>query len=84
MFGGIDIDMRDTVMGAPQANLDIQAMFGGVELRVPDTWNIDLRGMALFGGYDDKTVPPRVEEGKPSPRLIITGNAMFGGVSIRN
>jgi predicted membrane protein len=84
MFGGIDIDMRDAVMTKPQANLDVQAMFGGVELRIPETWIVDLRGMALFGGYDDKTVPPRVEEGKVAPRLIITGHAVFGGISIRN
>ncbi len=84
MFGGIDIDMRDAVMAGPQANLDIQAMFGGVELRVPESWIVDLRGMALFGGYDDKTVPPRAEEGKVPPRLIITGHALFGGISIRN
>ena len=84
MFGGIDIDMRDATMSAPQANLDIQAMFGGVELRVPESWIVDLRGMALFGGYDDKTVPPRIEEGKVPPRLIITGHAVFGGISIRN
>jgi len=84
MFGGIDIDMRDASMAIPQANLDVQAMFGGVELRVPESWVVDLRGMALFGGYDDKTVPPRIEEGKVPPRLIITGHAIFGGVSIRN
>jgi len=84
MFGGIDIDMRDAVMEASTANLDIQAMFGGVELRVPESWIVDLRGLALFGGYDDKTVPPRIEEGKIPPRLIITGHAVFGGISIRN
>ncbi len=84
MFGGIDMDMRETVMGAPQANLDVQAMFGGVDLRIPETWIVDMRGIGMFGGWDDKTVPPRIEEGKPAPRLIVTGNAIFGGVVIRN
>ncbi|MEO8026564.1 MAG: DUF5668 domain-containing protein [Bryobacteraceae bacterium] len=84
MFGGIDIDMRDTAMTKPQVNIDVQAMFGGVELRVPESWAVEMRGLAVFGGYDDKTVPPRVEEGKTSPRLIITGHAIFGGVAVRN
>jgi len=38
----------------------------------------------LFGGYDDETAPPRESTGAKRPRLIISGSAVFGGVSVKN
>jgi hypothetical protein len=40
--------------------------------------------MGLFGGYEDKTVPPRSEDAANAPKLVIKGYAVFGGVSVQN
>jgi hypothetical protein len=50
---------------------------------VPETWEVVIRGTGVFGGYEDKTFPPRSADVKP-PRLIVSGGAVFGGVTVRN
>ena len=59
-------------------------MFGGIEIRVPRNWRIEKAGAAVFGGFDDKTVPPRPEPGFDPPILVIKGAAVFGGIVIKN
>jgi hypothetical protein len=58
-------------------------MFGGIDIRVPETWAVTVRGTGVFGGYEDKTIEPRPTDPKP-PHLIITGVALFGGVTVKN
>jgi hypothetical protein len=86
VFGGIEVDLRRANIATPggEVVIDANATFGGIELRVPDTWQVVTRGMGIFGGYEDKTVPPRPAEGVTPPRLLVTGYAIFGGVSIEN
>lgn len=85
VFGGIEVDLREANMPpGKQVVIDANATFGGIELRVPYSWQVVMRGMGIFGGYEDKTVPPRREEGVTPPRLLVTGYAVFGGVSIEN
>ena len=85
VFGGIEVDLREAnIPPGKEVVVDANATFGGIELRVPYSWEVVMRGMGIFGGYEDKTVPPRPTEGVTSPRLLITGYAVFGGVSIQN
>ena len=83
VFGGVDIDLRKSKMKGPTATIEMNAVFGGIHLKIPETWAVEMRCIGVFGGHDDKTIPPRPEAG-PAPRLIITGNAVFGGVEIEN
>ncbi len=83
-FGGYEIDLRRATMAGGEATVDVNAMFGGVEIQIPETWQADIRGSALFGAFVDDTRPPRIEPGTTPPRLIVTGYAMFGGVTITN
>lgn len=84
VFGGVEMDLSHSEIASGQATLDINAMFGGVELRVPETWTVDMRGTGIFGGYEDKTIPPRPGDGARIQTLVVTGYATFGGVSIKN
>src|SRR6185312_3661350 len=63
---------------------DLFAFFGGVDLRVPESWRVDIRGVGIFGGFEDKTLPPRDPLPGNAPRLVINGYAIFGGVSVKN
>ncbi len=86
VFGGIEIDLRRANI-APTAGdvvIDANSTFGGIEIRVPDNWRVITRGVGIFGGYEDKTIPPRGQEGATAPKLIVKGYALFGGVSIEN
>jgi hypothetical protein len=85
VFGGIEVDLREAnIPPGKEVVVDANATFGGIELRVPYSWQVVMSGMGIFGGYEDKTVPPRPTEGVTAPRLLVTGYAVFGGVSIEN
>ncbi|RPI25590.1 MAG: hypothetical protein EHM61_13995 [Acidobacteria bacterium] len=79
-MGGCEIDLRDAAIADSPAVVDVFAMWGGVELKVPDSWVVELRGMPILGGFEDKTRPPRDR----SQVLIVKGMVIFGGVEIRN
>jgi len=85
MFGGIEIDLWQAEIEGDTAVLHIDAIFGGVELRVPDTWVVSSEGQGIFGGYSDSTHQrPPADPAQPRKTLIIRGAAVFGGVEIRN
>lgn len=80
VMGGCEIDLRHASMRAPAA-LDVFAMWGGIEVRVPEDWTVEMRGMPLLAGFVDKTRAPAVATEK---RLIVRGVALMGGVEIKN
>jgi predicted membrane protein len=86
VFGSIELDLSEASISSPdrRASLEANAVFGGIEITVPRTWKVIMKGAAVFGGCDDKTVPPRPEPGFEPPTLIITGAAVFGGIEIRH
>jgi Domain of unknown function (DUF5668) len=83
-FGGIDVDLRNCIMGGYEATIDVNAAFGGCTIRVPLNWYVDMRVVAAFGGSSNKTIPPRGGPGQRIPKLTITGSAAFGGVVVEN
>jgi predicted membrane protein len=86
IFGGIELDLTEANMQAEEATLEVNAIFGGAEIRVPDTWQVSYRGGPIFGGVEDKTRIRRSEDiagGKPKV-LHITGLVAFGGLEIKN
>lgn len=82
-FGGVELDLRDAATKKDEIVIEASAMFGGVEIRVPDAWDVTVNGTGIFGGYSDGT-SPRVAAVEKRPRLVVTGNAIFGGVEVRN
>lgn len=85
MFGGVELDLWQAEIEGDTAVLHIDAIFGGVELRVPDMWVISSEGQGIFGGYSDSTHQhPPSDPAAARKTLIIRGAAIFGGVEIRN
>jgi len=80
VMGGCEIDLRHANLRVP-ASIDVFTMWGGIGVRVPEDWTVELRGMALLGGFVDKTRQPAVATEK---RLVIRGVAFMGGVEIKN
>lgn len=85
-FGELKIDLRGAAISTPdrQAVVETSVAFGAIKLRVPETWKVIILGAAVFGAYEDKTVPPRPAPGFDPPTLVIRGNASFGAVEVEN
>ena len=81
VFGGAEVDLRDTVP-APDAALDVFAAFGGVEVTVPEGWNVVTRGLPLFGGIDNATAKEPVPA--DAPTLAVNATVLFGGLEIKH
>jgi hypothetical protein len=85
IFGGVNLDLRRAVPDTSQNMvLDAVALFGGIEVRIPENWRVVMRGTAVFGGYENKTIPPGPSAGAVVPTLVITGSVIFAGVSLKN
>ncbi len=86
VFGGIELDLSGAAITSPdrRAMLEVNAVFGGIEIRVPRTWRVEKKGSAVFGGFEDRTFPPRPEPGVEPPTLMIRGAAVFGGIEVKN
>jgi uncharacterized membrane protein (UPF0136 family) len=80
IFSGIELDFRMSKMSSPAAVFDTTAIFGGIDLKVPQDWMVTVKGVSIFGGFDDKTLHPPTG----APEIIITGYAFFGGVTVSN
>ena len=63
-----------------EAVFDCFAMWGGIEIRVPEDWAVENRGVAFMGAFEDKTRRPS----EPKGRLVLTGLAIMGGVEVKN
>jgi predicted membrane protein len=79
IMGGCQLDLRHASMQG-EAVLNVFALCGGIEIKVPDDWTVSLQGTPLLGGFSEKTVPNR-DAGK---RLIVRGYAIMGGLEVRN
>lgn len=87
VFGGVELDLRKAAMKNHQVRVECNAVFGGIEIRVPETWMVVMRGTGIFGGYSDETHRPPVVTRTveaTTPTLLITGGAVFGGVNVKN
>jgi hypothetical protein len=80
IMGGCEIDLRKAAING-EAVIDVFAMWGGIEIRVPEDWTVVSHVVPLMGGVDDKTRPP---QGATAHRLTLRGFVLMAGVEIKN
>jgi predicted membrane protein len=83
VFGGANLDFTRAQLAEGVHTLGINTVFGGVTLRIPPHWKVELRPTCIFGGFEDKRrqISTDSEENKT---LIIVVSAVFGGGEIRS
>ena len=84
IFGGFKIDLTRADMSGDAATLEVNAVFGGGEIIVPETWQVVAVGAGVFGGFEDKTRHVQPDPAQPTKTLFVKGSAVFGGIVIRN
>jgi hypothetical protein len=82
-MGGVELDLRRCAMTSPTpAVLDIFVLWGGIDLKVPPEWTVDVKAIPFMGGFDIKVQAPA--DPATAPRLIVRGHAIMGGAGIHN
>ncbi|HNQ68984.1 MAG TPA: DUF5668 domain-containing protein [Bacteroidales bacterium] len=84
IFGGGEIDFRNAQLSEGTNILKLECIFGGVKIFVPDTWDVSLETTGIFGGFSDERRHLNIENIDKSRRLVIKGEAVFGGGEISN
>jgi hypothetical protein len=78
IMGGCEIDLRRAAIDG-EAVVELFALWGGIEIRVPDDWSVVSQIVPVLGGVEDKTSPP---QGAARHRLILRGFVIMAGVEI--
>jgi cell wall-active antibiotic response 4TMS protein YvqF len=99
ILGGCDIDLRNaSIQPGTVAELDCFAFWGGVEIKVPADWTVEVTGIPILGGFADtrRETPtvvagigtgfaPKAEPVQPGEkRLRVKGMVVMGGVEVKN
>lgn len=84
VFGNIVLDLRKTNLPEGKTVLEVNAVFGGITVYVPETWDVELHLDNVFGGFNDIRNRILTDEVDKTRKLIIMGSCVFGGGEIRN
>lgn len=79
VFGGIKCDLRGAII-EKDCVINASAIFGGIDILVPDYVNIKVRSNSIFGGVSDKK---HTNSPNNTVTLYINGTGLFGGVEIK-
>lgn len=82
VMGGCEIDLSEASIEGGEAVINIFAFWGGIEMKVPENWTVESRGVAVLGAFED-TSRCRCPDDERK-KLIVTGFALMGGVEIKN
>jgi predicted membrane protein len=80
IMGGFEIDLRDATIQGSETTLEVFALMGGIELRIPESWALQSDVICLLGGIENATAAPT---GAPHT-LRVKGLVLMGGMEIKN
>lgn len=77
--GGVEVDLRRATLAPEGAHLRVTNLMGGIDIQVPEDWDVRLEGRAFMGAND------KVGLGDPhgQPQLTVDCVTVMGGVEIR-
>lgn len=89
LMGGVSIDLRRACLQSHEITIRAFAVWGGIEIVVPDDLHLVMDGFGLMGGFAEqsgtsKHDPRPVRQAPPgAPTVRVTGLALMGGVGVR-
>ncbi|WP_312718293.1 LiaF domain-containing protein [Mobilicoccus sp.] len=81
VFGDIELDLREAVVDHETVDLRLYTLFGDLTLIVPPGWEVDVRGVQIFGDQKDKT--RRAAPGPDARTVVLSAYGVFGDVTVR-
>jgi predicted membrane protein len=82
VFGSVELDFTQANIEGDTAVLEVNAVFGSIEVRVPMNWKVSVEAGVMFGACENHTRAP--VPNTPVKTLVVRGGAVFGSVEIRN
>jgi hypothetical protein len=79
VFGGGELDLRDAQWTTPTVEVTVTALFGGLEIKVPQDTEVVNEVFSVFGGASVKG-RSGIGSGR---RLVVKGFCGFGGVGVK-
>lgn len=81
-FGHADLDLTSARPAPEGIRLSVTVAFGGVDVIVPEGWRVKIRGVPIFGGWDDTTRQQAPGDGTGD--LDVNALVLFGGLEVRH
>jgi len=81
LLGGIDLDFSQVRLAEGKASLELTAILGGIDVRVPRHIRVELDGSPVLGAIEDKHLYTPVSGGDQT--LYIRATAILGGIEIK-
>ena len=79
IFGGLTIDLRNSII-KKDAVINATAIFGGIDILIPEDVVIKTKATSVFGGIENKK---NLTENKDTKTIYINATCIFGGVDIK-
>lgn len=79
VFGGTDLDLRDIKIAKSGAVLELNAIFGGIDVSAPEGYKVKVESTEVLGGVENNIK----EQGRKEPVLTLKCTAVFGGIDIK-
>ena len=82
IMGGVELDLRKAqIQDGQEAVVDAFALWGGVEIFIPQHWRVISDVFPLMGAFEDKTMQTAAPN---APALRVRGSAVMGGIEVKN
>lgn len=80
VFGSVDCDLRNAIIKKDTV-INVTAVFGGVNIHVPENMIVKVKSTSIFGGVSDKRKKNDKAE-KNKITIYLNATCIFGGVEI--
>ena len=89
IMGGGTLDLTNAEMETNEVEIGVFALMGGLEIRIPKHWHLNVSATPIMGGVEDKTHNAHTENNgldmpQTGKRLTIIGSLILGGLEVRN
>jgi hypothetical protein len=84
-FGGCELDLRHSdIPAGGEAVIELFALFGGHEIKVPEHWDVVLEATPIAAGVEDKRSRRYATPNPTRPRVVVKGMLVFSGLTLRD
>ena len=82
VMGGCEMDLRRAEIEGPEIEITAVAFWGGIDILVPEGFDVELRGFSFMGGRDLRLRDVPIVPG--SPRIVVRAFAIMGGIDVKS